>query len=113
MDFADDNAKILYVGHLIDRALTRPDVLALYYASSHGRANNCRIKTEQNVSTPPPSSSNNNNNDLPPETPSITTTNNHNDSPPNTNSSSSSSSTYLPASIANPFCSLLLASLKS
>jgi len=46
MDFADDNAKILYVGHLIDQALTRPDVLALYYASSHGRANNCRIKTE-------------------------------------------------------------------
>jgi len=37
MDFADDNAKILYVGHLIDQALTRPDVLALYYASSHGR----------------------------------------------------------------------------
>ena len=46
MDFADDNAKILYVGHLIDHALTRPDVLALYYASSHGRNNNVRIKTE-------------------------------------------------------------------
>jgi len=50
MDFADDNAKILYVGHLIDQALTRPDVLALYYASSHGRANNCRIKTEADTS---------------------------------------------------------------
>eukprot|EP01084_Bolivina_argentea_P270865 460686_1 len=63
MDFADDNAKILYVGHLIDQALTRPDVLALYYASSHGRANNCRIKTEikQNGGV--------DSNDLPPETP--------------------------------------------
>eukprot|EP01084_Bolivina_argentea_P056703 103709_1 len=58
MDFADDNAKILYVGHLIDQALTRPDVLALYYASSHGRANNCRIKTETAS----------NHNDLPPQT---------------------------------------------
>merc|ERR1712217_589301 len=60
MDFADDNAKILYVGHLIDQALTRPDVLALYYASSHGRNNNVRIKTElQNKCN---NNNNNNNN---------------------------------------------------
>lgn len=54
MDFADDNAKILYVGHLIDQSLTRPDVLALYYANSHSGRNskknqNRRKKNGKNV----------------------------------------------------------------
>jgi len=63
MDFADDNAKILYVGHLIDQALTRPDVLALYYASSHGRTNNVRIKNELSQNKKSDTSSNNTDND--------------------------------------------------
>ena len=40
MKFDDTNSKILYIGHLIDQALTRPDVLALYYASKHGQRKN-------------------------------------------------------------------------
>ena len=37
MDFKDDNTKILYVAHLIDQALTRPDILAQYYQHQSGK----------------------------------------------------------------------------
>ncbi|ETO33595.1 hypothetical protein RFI_03507 [Reticulomyxa filosa] len=38
LDFADENAKILYIAHLIDQALSRPDILSLYYAHTTGKS---------------------------------------------------------------------------
>lgn len=39
MDFKNDNMKILYVSHMIDQGLTRPDILAQYYCNNYNIKN--------------------------------------------------------------------------